>query len=64
MQLYTKGMIEFGFRGMEDDVVDPNKYRIDWDSPTFADDDNNTITVNELINILTGKTISIFTISS
>ncbi|PKC12038.1 hypothetical protein RhiirA5_258462, partial [Rhizophagus irregularis] len=31
IQLYTKGMIESGFRGMEDEVVDPNDYGIDWE---------------------------------
>lgn len=52
MQLYTKGMIEFGFRGMEDNIVNPNEYGIDWDGPTPAENDN-TVTVDEPRNILT-----------
>jgi hypothetical protein len=26
MQLYTKGMIQYGFRGMEEEIVNPNDY--------------------------------------
>ena len=45
MQLYTKGMIESGFRGMEDDIVDPNEYGIDWEGPTAADNDEDDIVI-------------------
>lgn len=54
MQLYSKGMIELGFKGMEDDLVDPNEYGIDWEGPTPAEEDN-TVTVDEPRNVLTDK---------
>ncbi|POG77292.1 hypothetical protein GLOIN_2v1549386, partial [Rhizophagus irregularis DAOM 181602=DAOM 197198] len=54
MQLYSKGMIELGFRGMEDDLVDPNEYGIDWEGPTPAEEDN-TVTVDEPRNVLTDE---------
>ena|ERR1051325_3842288 len=55
MQLYTKGMVESGFRGMEDDIVDPNEYGIDWEGPTAEDNDDNIVVVDEPINILTDE---------
>jgi hypothetical protein len=54
MQLYTRDMIECGFRGMEDNVVNLNEYGIDWEGPTPADDDN-AVTVDEPVNILTDE---------
>lgn len=54
MQLYSKGMIELGFKGMEDDLVDPNEYGIDWKGPTPAEEDN-TVTVDEPRNVLTDE---------
>ncbi len=41
-QLYTQGMIQCGYRGMEDNNIDPNEYGIDYDGP---ESDNNDITI-------------------
>jgi hypothetical protein len=51
IQLYTKGMIECGFRGVEDSTVDPNEYGVDWEGPQ-SDDDDNTVVVDYPRNIL------------
>ncbi|CAB4420316.1 unnamed protein product [Rhizophagus irregularis] len=56
IQLYTKGMIESGFRGMEDEVVDPNDYGIDWEGPTSQDNDN-TVIVDDPRNVLTNQEV-------
>ena len=37
-QLYTQGMLQRGYRGMEDINVDPNEYGIDYDGPAVSDD--------------------------
>jgi len=52
LQLYTKGMIECGYRGMEDENVDPNEYGIDWEGPQ-PEDNENSVFVDEPRNILT-----------
>ena len=52
IQLYTQGMIQHGYRGMEDDNIDPNEYGIDYEGPVPGDDDNTTISVDEPRNIL------------
>jgi hypothetical protein len=53
LQLYTKGMIECGYRGMEDADVDPNEYGIDWEGPQPNEDNENTVFVDEPRNVLT-----------
>lgn len=55
LQLYTRGMIECGYRGLEDTNIDPNEYGIDWHGPNPEEDNDNTvlIVVNESRNILT-----------
>jgi hypothetical protein len=55
MQLYTRGMVESGFRGMEDDIVNPNEYGVDWEGPTVNNNDDNIVIVNEPRNILTDE---------
>ncbi|CAB5365028.1 unnamed protein product [Rhizophagus irregularis] len=55
MQLYTKGMIQYGFRGMEEEIVNPNDYGIDWDGPISKSNDVDVILVDEpkqIINII------------
>lgn len=52
LQLYTRGMIECGYRGMEDENVNPNEYGVDWESPQ-PEVDENTVFVDEPHNILT-----------
>ena len=44
-------MIQHGYRGMEDNNIDPNKYGIDYDGP-IPEDDDTTIVVDEPRNIL------------
>ncbi|PKY29479.1 hypothetical protein RhiirB3_340971 [Rhizophagus irregularis] len=39
IQLYTQGMIQHGYRGMEDDSIDPNEYGIDYEGPVPEDND-------------------------
>src|SRR6266496_4084758 len=43
IQLYTKGMIECGFRGVEDSTIDPNVYGVDWEGPQPEDDDSTVV---------------------
>ncbi|CAB5185126.1 unnamed protein product [Rhizophagus irregularis] len=55
MQLYTKGMIQYGFRGMEEEIVNPNDYGIDWDGPISKSNDDVNVIVDEpkqIINII------------
>src|SRR6266498_5839558 len=52
IQLYTQGMIQHGYQGIEDDNIDPNEYGIDYEGPVPGDDDNTTISVDEPRNIL------------
>jgi hypothetical protein len=59
VQLYTRGMIESGFRGMEDEIVDPNDYGIDWEGPIPADDNDNTVFVDDPRNILTDQEFNV-----
>lgn len=51
IQLYTKGMIECGFRGVEDSTIYPNEYGVDWEGPQSEDDDN-TVVVDDPRNLL------------
>ena len=53
LQMFIKGMIESGFRGFEDENVNPYEYGIDWQGPTPNEDDNSTVIVNEVCNVLT-----------
>jgi hypothetical protein len=55
MQLYVKGMIQCGYRGMEDRIVNPTDYGIDWDGPTPEDNTDNNVIVNEPRNPLTNN---------
>ncbi|GBB97623.1 hypothetical protein RclHR1_03020001 [Rhizophagus clarus] len=51
IQLYTQGMLQCGYRGMEDNNINPNEYGIDYNGS--ASDDNDTIVfVDEPRNIL------------
>ena len=60
LQMYVKGMIESGFRGFEDENVDPNEYGIDWQGPTpNEEDDNSTVVVNDVCNVLTQNQLNI-----
>src|SRR5436853_6067057 len=58
LQLYVKGMVECGYRGMEDANVDPNVYGIDWEGPQ-PENDENTVLVDEPRDILTQNQILI-----
>lgn len=51
IQLYTLGMLQCGYRGMEDNNIDPNEYGIDYDGPVSGDSDN-TVFVDEPLTIL------------
>ncbi|GES72835.1 uncharacterized protein LOC114517950 [Rhizophagus clarus] len=51
-QLFTKGMIQHGIRGIEDLVINPDDYGIDWDGP-IPSLESNIVIVNEPSNILT-----------
>jgi len=51
IQLYTQGMLQCGYRGMEDNNVDPNEYGIDYNGPV-SDDGDNTVTFDEPVTIL------------
>ena len=53
LQMFIKGMIESGFRGFEDENVNPYEYEIDWQGPIPNEDDNSTVIVNEVRNVLT-----------
>src|SRR4051794_18803105 len=56
MQLYAKGMVQYGLRGMEEEIVNPNNYGIDWEGPTSeSNDHDNNVIVDEPRNILTGN---------
>ena len=52
LQLYSRGMIECGYRGMEDANVNLNEYGVDWEGPQ-PENDENTVFVDEPRNILT-----------
>lgn len=47
MQLYAKGMIQCGFRGMEEEIVNPNDYGIDWDGPIPKSNDDVNVIVDD-----------------
>jgi len=53
IQLYTKGMVQCGWRGMKDEVVNPNDYGVDWDGPTPENNNDYNIVVNRPRNPLT-----------
>jgi hypothetical protein len=61
LQLFVKGMIECGYRGMEDENVDPNEYGIDWEGPqpSQSENDENTVFVDESQDILTQNQMSL-----
>ena len=52
-QLYIKGMIACGFCGMEDSNINLDEYGIDFDGPRPTENNDNTVIVDELRNILT-----------
>jgi hypothetical protein len=51
-QLFTKGMIQNGIRGIDDLVINPAEYGIDWNGP-IPSVESNTVVVNAPSNILT-----------
>ncbi|CAB4421658.1 unnamed protein product [Rhizophagus irregularis] len=57
LQLYTKGMIESGYRGMEDITVNFADYGIDWDGPEPENEED--VVVDEPRNILNQEQINI-----
>lgn len=60
LQMYIKGMIESGFRGLEDESINPNEYGIDWQGPTPNENDSDsTVVVNEVYNVLTQNQMNI-----
>src|SRR5437764_10623133 len=59
LQMYIKGMIESGFRGFEDENVNPNEYGIDWQGPISNEDDGSTIVIDEARNVLTQNQLNI-----
>ncbi|GBB83315.1 hypothetical protein RclHR1_10040004 [Rhizophagus clarus] len=52
-QLFTKGMMTCGYRGMEDSNINPYEYGIDFDGPISTENSDNTVFVDEPRNILT-----------
>ena len=59
LQMYIKGMIESGFRGFEDENVNPNDYGIDWQGLTPNEDDSSAVVINEVHNVLTQDQLNI-----
>lgn len=51
IQLFTKGMMQYGIRGLEDSVINPTEYGIDWNGP-IPSVESDTVIVNEPGNIL------------
>jgi hypothetical protein len=51
-QLYTRGMIACGFRGMEDSNINTDEYGIDFDGPRPTENNDNTVVIDESRNIL------------
>jgi len=51
-QLYTQGMLQCGYRGMEDNNINPNEYGIDYNGPTPENSNDNTVFIDEPATIL------------
>ncbi len=52
-------LIESRFRGFEDENINPNEYGIDWQGPTPNEDNDSTVIINEVHNILTQNQLNI-----
>jgi hypothetical protein len=59
VQLYAKGMIELGYRGMEDITIDSVNYGIDWEGPEPDNEEENIVVVDEPRNVLNQEQINI-----